>query len=98
MRQLENMIEKIYYKKRNGEFYTELTKTEILNKIDYNDPTSFLPFLKILDYPYIEYEWKNLFNRTDKQPNFGRYIALMRLAAFRAFSYEESDMLNERRK
>lgn len=78
----------MYYKKRNGEFYTELTKTEILNKIDYNDPTSFLPFLKILDYPYIEKIWKSSL-KYEKNFNFSKYVARMRLAAFKNFGYND---------
>lgn len=88
-------MKKIYYKKRNNELYTELTKKEILNKIDINNPNTFLPYLKILDYPFIEDIWRRSVEY-EKNFNFSKYVARMRLAAFRNFSYKDSDMLNER--
>lgn len=88
MRRLGNMIKEIHYKKRNNEFYTELTKEEILNKIDINDPDTFLLYLKILDYPFIENIWKNGL-KYEKNFNFSKYIAKMRLAAFRGFGFDD---------
>lgn len=87
--------EKKYYKKRNNEFYTELTKEEILNKIDINKPDSFLPYLEILDYPFIEEIWKNSL-KYKKNFNFSKYIAKMRLAAFKGFGFKDFGF-NERK-
>lgn len=81
-------MKKIYYKKRNNEFYTELTKEEILNKIDINDPNTFLPYLKILDYPFIEKFWRSGLEY-EKNFNFSKYVAKMRLAAFKNFGFND---------
>lgn len=81
-------MKKIYYKKRNNEFYTELTKKDILNKVDINDPNTFLSYLKILDYPFIENIWK-ISLEYEKNFNFSKYIARMRLAAFRNFGFND---------
>ena len=81
-------MKKIYYKKRNNEFYTELTKKDILNKIDINDPNTFLLYLKILDYPFIESIWKHSL-KYEKNFNFSKYIARMRLASFRNFVFND---------
>ena len=81
-------MKKIYYKKRNNEFYTELTKKDILNKVDINDPNSFLLYLKILDYPFIESIWKHSL-KYEKNFNFSKYIARMRLASFRSFGFND---------
>ena len=50
-------MQKTYYRKRDNSFYTDETKVEILSKIDYDNPETFLPYLEILDYPYLEEEW-----------------------------------------
>lgn len=92
------MDKDIYYKKRDNTFYKEKTKEEILSIIDYNNPATFLPFLEVLDYPYIEFEWNLMLENKNKKPNFGRYIALMRLASFRAFSYQDSDTFKRKEK
>lgn len=51
-------LEHIYFKARDGSFYKKYTKKEIYSKINNTDPDTFLPFLKELNYPYIEEEWK----------------------------------------
>ena len=81
-------MKKIYYKKRNNEFYTELTKKDILNKVDINDPNTFLLYLKILDYPFIESIWKHSL-KYEKNFNFSKYIARMRLASFKSFGFND---------
>lgn len=81
-----------YFIARNGQCYTEYTKEEIYSKIDNYNLDTFLPFLKALDYPYIKQEWDRLL-RYDRI--FGKYCAIMRLRAFRDFSYNDSDSLNE---
>ena len=94
-------MKKKYYRKRDNNFYLDKTKEEILSEIDYDNPETFLPYLKILDYPYLEYEWnyRLQFGREHNLNNiFGRYIALMRLRGYRGFSYQDSDRLNDLRK
>lgn len=81
-------MKKIYYKKRNNEFYTELTKKDILNKVDINDPNTFLLYLKILDYPFIKSIWEHSL-KYEKNFNFSKYIARTRLASFRSFGFND---------
>lgn len=90
------MIKKKYYRKRNNEFYIKLTKEEILNNIDVNNPNTFLPYLKILDYPYIEEVW-NMYVKYSKNKynTFGKYIACMRLKGYVCYGYEDSNFINE---
>ena len=52
-------MKKKYYRKRDNNFYLDKTKEEILSEIDYDNPKTFLPYLEILDYPYLEYEWNH---------------------------------------
>lgn len=94
---IEKEIKKIYYKKRSNEFYTELTKEEILNKIDINNLETFLPYLKTLDYPYIEKIWKRYMIEfgDNKRQIFGKYIACMRLKGYICYGYKDSDFFNE---
>lgn len=93
-------MQKTYYRKRDNSFYTDETKTEILSKIDYDNPSTFLPYLELLDYPYLKEEWahKIRHGREHNYTNiFGRYIALMRLKGFKSFSFQDSNYLNELR-
>ena len=94
-------MKKKYYRKRDNNFYLDKTKEEILSEIDYDNLKTFLPYLKILDYPYIEYEWNHCLQlgREHNLNNiFNRYIALMRLKGYKSFSYQDSDYLNNARK
>lgn len=86
-------LEHIYFKARDGSFYKKYTKEEIYSKIDNTNSDTFLPFLKELNYPYIEEEWKRCF---ESRPEycFGFYIAKMRLKGFRPFVFADSDYLN----
>lgn len=85
-------MKKKYFITRNGQYYTEYTKDEIYSIVDKDNPNTFLPLLQALDYPYIRHEWENLLGYNHV---FGKYCAKMRLRAFRAFSYKDSDWLNE---
>lgn len=94
-------MKKKYYRKRDNSFYLDKTKEEILSEIDYDNPETFLPYLEILDYPYLEYEWNyRLQIGRERSLNniFDRYIALMRLKGYRGFSYQDSDYLNDLKK
>lgn len=82
------MIKKQYYRKRNNEFYTKFTKEEILNKINVNGLKSVDFFLKELDYPFIKSIWENGL-KYEKNYNFGKYIARMRLQAYKSFGYSD---------
>lgn len=87
-------MKKDYFLKRDGSFYLKETKQEILKKIDYNKSETFLPYLKAMDYPYIENEWNfKVKHYGEKDGNvFGRYIATMRLCAYRRFTYKDSSL------
>ena len=94
-------MKKKYYRKRDNNFYLDKTKEEILSEIDYDNPKTFLPYLEILDYSYLEHEWNNclqLGRERNLNNIFDRYIALMRLKGYRGFSYQDSDYLNNLRK
>jgi len=85
-------MNKKYYKKQDGSYYLKKTKQEILKSIDNNDLNTFLPYLKDMDYPYIENEWNAKVKHYGEKNGsvFGRYIATMRLCAYRKFTYKDS--------
>ena len=90
-----------YYRKRDNNFYLDKTKEKILSEIDYDNPKTFVLYLEILDYPYLEHEWNKclqLGRERNLNNIFDRYIALMRLKGYRGFSYQDSDYLNKLRK
>ena len=89
------MLRKLYFIKRNGQFYTKQTKQEIYNIIDNNNPNTFLPFLEEMDYPYLEQEWEYSAQRKPESC-LGFYIAKMRLMSFRSFGYADSAELNHK--
>ena len=76
----------MYYKKRNGEFYY-IPKIVINSKIDYNDPATFLFYLKDMNYPYFSKIWRIY-------KNLQQYINVMHLAAYKNFEYKDSDFFN----
>lgn len=84
-----------FYKKRNGTYYLDKTKEEILASIDVNQPKTFLCYLEAMDYPYYKKEWERLIENC-KNPStiFGKYISIMRLASYKGFSFKDSDELN----
>ena len=88
-------MKKKYYIKRNGTYYLDKTKEEILASIDNNNPDTFIPYLEAMDYPYIEDAWQRRVERCPNETNiFGKYIATMRLRAYRDYTYKDSDFLN----
>lgn len=84
----------MYFKDRAGNLYTKYTKEEIYSKINPFDWDSILPWLKELNYPaikkvyfqYLEIQQKS---NKDVKYTFGKYIALMNLASYKAFTYED---------
>lgn len=91
------MIEK-YYKQRDNTLYTKLTKEQIKEKVDPFRESTFLLFLKEMDYPYFSDEWLKIlkvcieYNRKDLC--FGRYISKMWLSSFKGYHWEDSNLLN----
>jgi hypothetical protein len=93
------MLKKNYYRKRDNTFYTDKTKSEIITEIDPFNPDTFMPYLKILNFPYFEEEWKRMVETWSKPEHrhtiFGRYLAKMRLCSFRNFTYEDNEYIKE---
>lgn len=88
-------MKKEYFIQRNNTFYTKKTKEQIFKSIDFQNPTSFLPILKEMDYPYIEREWNKYLRKYGPKANIlGRYIALMRLKSYSDFAWEDSELFN----
>ena len=83
-----------YYKKHDGTYYTKYTKEEIKNLIDIYNPDTFIPFLIILDYPYIIDEWRKCAAYYNNSVAFSHYIGKMQLASFRNFYFKDSEYLN----
>ena len=90
-------MKKKYFVMRNGQYYTDQTKDEIYAQIDNDNPETFIPFLKLFNYPYIEQEWERV-KLKQVSKIFGRYCALMRLMSYRYFTFSDSEWLNEVRK
>ena len=49
-----------YYKTREGDFYTDYTRQEILESIDINDFSTWLIWLERMDYLASKYEYDEL--------------------------------------
>ena len=91
-------MQKHYFVLKDGSYFLQFTKEEIYKQIDNSKPETFLPFLEMMDYPYIEYEWQRMLKHFPDRQILGRYLALMRLKGFRGFTYADSDWLNEVRR
>lgn len=85
---------KKYYLNRNKKYYTKYSKKEIKNMVNIYDLNTFIPLLKDMDYPYIKAIWDKIVEEYNNDTVFGRYIATMRLAAYRNFNFLDSDYLN----
>lgn len=88
-------MQKHYFVLKDGSRFLQFTKEEIYEQIDNSKPETFLPFLKMMDYPYIEREWQNMVNRYPGGLILGRYLSMMRLKGYRSFTYADSEWLNE---
>lgn len=96
---IEITIDKYYKNHHTDEYYTKYTKDEIGQMIDIYNPLTYLPFLEILDVPWIMNEWKKLCNRYGNKENsgravFGRYQSKMKLMSFKNFTYADTNKLN----
>ena len=86
----------LYYLDRNNNFYTKYTKEEIRNMINPFKPSTFIHFLKDMDYPYLEKEWSYKLayicsNKVDSLKNvIGKYIATMRLPGYKDLHFKDS--------
>lgn len=91
-------MEYSYYKKRDGKIYNVPQET-INNSINPFDPTTYLPHLELMDYPYIIEEWQRLraycLQKSYPDLVFPKYIALMNLTAFKCFTWKDNKNLNQ---
>ena len=78
-----------YFRKRDGTFYTKQTKEEIKKNFDINNPDTYIPILKELDRPYFS-KMLEICN-----PKFGSYINWMASCSFRYYGFEDSNLLSE---
>ena len=85
------MMKKLYIKKRDGTYYTKYTKEEISNLINPLNFETIKPFLKELDYAPCEECYNHILQHSEIEPRYAwiRLVAQMRLAAYRAFGYED---------
>ena len=84
-------MKKKYFKKRNGEFYLQKTKSEILDVFLFNSPSTYLNFLKEMDYPWIPNIWESLYQRYGENPIlFSKYIGQVNLCAYKPFSWRDT--------
>lgn len=86
-----------YYKTREGEFYTDYTRKEILDSIDLNDFNTWLIWLERMDYVASKYEYDELYKSSLQKYGiisegiFGKYLARMRLWSFRKITFADSE-------
>ena len=91
-------MENMYFKDRNGEFYTKFTKEEIYSTIDPYDWNTMLTWLEEMDYPPLSSEYFRKLQYVEERGEdsklaFGKFLATMRLAAFRSFKYSDGDFI-----
>lgn len=86
-----------YYKTREGEFYTDYTRKEILDSINLNDFNTWLIWLERMDYVASKYEYDELCKSSLQKYGiisegiFGKYLARMRLWSFRKITFADSE-------
>ena len=92
--------EELYFKCRNGEFYTKFTKNEIKQIVDIYDPSTFIFLLKDMDYVWIEKEYQRVFTQwqsgIERHNPFIRYLTKMRLKAYSCVGYADSSKFNNK--
>ena len=91
-------MENIYFKTRNGEFYTKFTKEEIYSTINPYDWNTMLIWLEEMDYPPFSFEYFRKLQQTEERGEnpkfaFGKFLATMRLAVFRSFKFSDGDFM-----
>ena len=61
----------VFYKSRDGKYYTKLTKNEIKKSIIYDNPSTYEFLLKDMDYLYIKDIW-TMYSNIDKYIGFAQ--------------------------
>ena len=72
----------VFYKSRDGKYYTKLTKNEIKKSIRYDNPSTYESLLRDMDYLYIKDIW-TLYSNIDKYIGFAN--------VYGNFGYEDSE-------
>lgn len=93
------MSKELYFKCRNGEFYTKFTKSEIEQIVDIYDPSTFIFLLKDMDYVWIEKEYQRVLtywqsDNTNWRNPFIQYLIKMQLKAYSCVGYADSSKFN----
>lgn len=76
----------VFYKSRDGKYYTKLTKNEIKKSIAYDNPSTYEFLLRDMDYLYLKDIW-DLYSNIDKYIGFAN--------AYSSFGYEDSAAVEE---
>ena len=84
-------MEKKYFKKRNGEYYTKYTKEEIMNIVNKTDPETFIWLLKELDIPWIPTIWE--LRSSKRNYSMLKYISYMSLQHWKKCTFKDSEDL-----
>jgi hypothetical protein len=91
---MPNKYEYTWYKDRDGDYY--LPKEIARQIVDENNPDTFIPLLKMGDYPYIKFCWDNLKEHLPNRNTFGRYISLMNLCHWKNYRFRDSIYSDEK--
>ena len=89
-------MNKIYFKNRQGEYYTKYTKEEIYSKINPYDWNTILPWLEELDIApweerYYRYLYCQLKLNKDVKYAFGKFVTLMRIGNLKSFGFKDGN-------
>lgn len=95
--------------KRVDDFFThkdgvldEMCKDCLLEHVDNAEPDTFRWILERFDLPYVERIWADTANKAFREKPgeygpksvFGKYLRIMRMAQYRAYTYADTDRLN----
>lgn len=91
-------MKNLYFTARNGELYTKFTKEEIYSTIDPYNWVTVLNWLEEMDYPPLSSEYFRKVQNCEEQGQdvkyaFGKFLAMLRLAAFKDYCYKDGDFL-----
>ena len=94
------MSKELYFKCRNGGFYTKFTKSEIEQIVDIYDPSTFIFLLKDMDYVWIEKEYQRILAQwqsgSEWRNPFIRYLTIMKLKVYSCVGYTDSSKFNNK--
>lgn len=87
-----------FYKDKDSK-RADICRTCMVKDIDIKKPSTFLPYLEMLDYPFIEGKWletcKKQYakdpDRFDPQKILGIYIRTLQLGTYSTFRYKDSE-------